>query len=46
MARVERLYNEQAVAQRMDGSAGRRKRVADHCRVRPAPAGPVSRLSH
>ena len=33
MARVERLYNEQPVAQRMDGSAGRRKRVAAYCRV-------------
>ena len=28
MARVERLYNEQAVAQRTDGSEGKRKRVA------------------
>ena len=44
MARVERLYNEQAVAQRMDGSAGRRKRVAAYCRVSTDNEGQMSSL--
>lgn len=44
MARVERLYNEQAVGQRMDGSAGRRKRVAAYCRVSTDNEGQMSSL--
>ena len=44
MARVERLYNEQSVAQRMDGSAGRRKRVAAYCRVSTDNEGQMSSL--
>ena len=44
MARVERLYNEQAVAQRTDGSEGKRKRVAAYCRVSTDNEGQMSSL--
>ena len=44
MARVERLYNERSAAQRMDGSAGRRKRVAAYCRVSTDNEGQMSSL--
>ena len=44
MAQVERIYNEQAVAQRIDGSAGSRKRVAAYCRVSTDNEGQMSSL--